>query len=582
MQCKVSFVTRKTKGGVSRRDEILSGETLRFGRSTDNEIYLSDFRVSLCHATLHDRQGRYFIEAEAGADLRINGSVSQSARISEGDVIAVGPYDVTVCKAENNCELALDIELTRPLGDDLEKLQQRSTTTLAAAGLNKRRWSWLLAVVVFALFLALPVTAFFIPSIHDMLAKSPVTADIAWKSGEYASAHKFFGNDCKACHQQAFTTVRDKACLTCHTQTVAHADPERFDIAELNETRCATCHKEHNGSHAIVRRDEGLCGDCHQDLDQTSETELRNARDFGQDHAEFSATLFRYEAHSKKFTTERVALDNKQTLVETSNLKFPHDKHMDPEGVDDPDVKGGKKVMACSDCHSPEAGGIGMQAINMERDCAGCHRLEFEPDNPQRVVPHGKLEHILYTLTEYYGNQALLGNIKDPNAPRVVKNRRRPGEKLSKKQRKEAFDWAANKALVVGGDLFEERVCSSCHDVTRVRSDYPPKWDIAPVHLADTWLPKAKFTHKKHETMQCTDCHNASKSEDSMDVLIPGIDNCRQCHAGTESVTNRLESTCVDCHGFHVAEGHPLGNRNGMTTTPGISGTSDRMEKTNN
>ena len=84
---------------------------------------------------------------------------------------------------------------------------------------------------------------------------------------------------------------------------------------------------------------------------------------------------------------------------------------------------------------------------------------------------------------------------------------------------------------------------------------------------------------KKHETMECADCHDASKSEDSMDVLIPGIENCRQCHAGTESVTNRLESTCVDCHGFHIADDHPLGNREGMTMTPGKSGTTARIEK---
>ncbi len=579
MQCKVSFITRKTKGGVTRKEEVLSGDTLRFGRSTDNEIYLSDFRVSLHQATLHDRQGRFFIEAEAGSDIRVNGKVSQSASVSVGDVIAIGPYDVSICAADDDSDIALDIELTRPLGDDLEKLQARSKTSLAATGLSKRRWSWVFAIVVLGLFLVLPIAAFFVPSVHNMLADKPVTADIAWKSGEYASAHKFFGNDCKACHQQAFTTVRDKACITCHQVTAAHADPQEFDMPELNETRCATCHKEHNGAHALVRRDEGLCGDCHMDLDQTTRTELKNARDFGKDHAEFSATMFRYTAHSKEFTTERVAMDNKQALRETSNLKFPHDKHMDPEGVDAPDAPGGKKILACNDCHRPEPAGVGMQAINMERDCAECHRLEFEPDNPQRVVPHGKLEHVLYTLTEYYGNQALLGNIKDPNAPRVVQNRRRPGQQLTRAERKAAFDWAANKALVVGEDLFEGRVCSSCHDVTRVRSDYPPKWDIAPVKLADTWFPKAKFTHQKHETMECTDCHDASKSEDSMDVLIPGIENCRQCHAGTESVTNRLESTCVDCHGFHIADEHPLGNREGMAMTAGKSGTSARMEK---
>jgi hypothetical protein len=578
MQCKVSFITRKTKGGITRKDEVCSGEVLRFGRSTDNEIYLSDFRVSLHHATLHERQGNYHIEAEAGADLRVNGNVCSSARLNVGDVVAVGPYDITVCKSDSGEDLQLDIELARPLGDDLQRLQEHSVTTLAATGASKRRWSWALFIFITALFLALPITAFYVEPVRDALSDAPVTADLAWKSGDYAAAHKFFGNDCKACHQDAFVTVRDKACITCHTETTAHADPEKFDMPSLNETRCATCHKEHNGEHALVRQDEQLCGDCHRDLGTQAETKLKNASDFGHHHAEFSATLFRYSAQAKEFTTERVALDDESALVETSNLKFNHLKHLDPEGVDSPNAPNGKKVMACADCHHPEPGGLGMQAINMERDCIECHTLEFEPDNPQRVVPHGKLEQVLYNLTEYYGNLALKGGYEDPKAPRVVRNRRRPGQKLSRAERKEAFDWAASKALEVGADLFEGRVCSTCHEVTRVREDYPPKWDIAPVKLADTWLPKAAFAHKNHATMDCADCHDVAKSEESSDVLIPGIENCRQCHAGTESVTNRLESTCVDCHGFHIAEGHALGNREGMVASD-KSGTSLRMEK---
>lgn len=578
MQCKVSFITRKTKGGITRKDEVLSGEVLRLGRSTDNEIYLSDFRVSLHHATLHDRQGNYHIEAEAGADLRINGAISQSSRLKVGDVIAVGPYDITVCSPDSGDDLQLDIELARPIGDDLQRLRKQSVTSLAAAGLNKRRWSWIFFILFGGLFLALPITAFFIQPVHEALSSSPVTADVAWKSGDYAAAHAFFGNDCKTCHQSAFVTVRDTACVACHTQTAAHADPEKFDMPKLNETRCASCHKEHNGKHALVRHDEELCGDCHRDLATQADTKLKNASDFGHHHAEFSATMFRFDAQAREFSATRVALDDKPSLVETSNLKFNHLKHLDPEGVDSPDAPNGKKVMVCADCHHPDAGGLGMQAINMERDCAACHKLEFEPDNPQRVVPHGNLDHVLYTLTEYYGNLALLGGYNDPKAPRVVRNRRRPGEKLTTAERKEAFDWAADKALTVGEDLFEGRVCSTCHEVTRVRQDYPPKWDIAPVRIANHWLPKARFTHKKHETMDCADCHTAARSEESGDVLIPGIENCRECHAGTEAVTNRLESTCVDCHGFHIAADHPLGNREGMVASD-KSGTSLRMEK---
>lgn len=572
MQCKVSFLTRKSRGGVTHKDQNVSGESLRIGRSTDNEIYLSDFRVSLYHATIHDRQGRFYIEAESGSDLRVNSAVSQSSRLNTGDRIAVGPYDIEVLKADG--ELEISIELVRELGDDLEELQARSTTTLAAAGLSKRRWSWILFITVTTLFLVLPITSFFIPSVHDAMKDSPITADIAWKTGEFASAHTFFANDCKACHQQAFNLVKDRACVTCHTQTHPHADPDFFNMEELTDTRCATCHKEHNGRDALVRRDEGLCGDCHKDLAEDSKTELKNASDFGDDHPEFSATMYRFDFKSKEFTTQREEITDK--LTETSNLKFPHDKHMDAEeGVDAP---GGKRFMQCADCHESEAGGIGLQAINMERHCSECHRLEFEPDSPQRVVPHGKLDHVIYTLTEYYGNLALKGGYEDLNAPRIVRNRRRPGQKLTKKERKQAFQWAQDKALEVGEDLFEGRVCSTCHDVTQVRSDYPPKWDIAPVRIANTWLPKARFTHQKHATMGCTDCHDAEKSEDSGDVLIPGIANCHQCHAGTNAGTNKLESTCVDCHSFHIAEDFLLGNREGMAMQTGKSGTTAKVK----
>jgi len=575
MQCNVSFLTRKSRGGLTHRDEVVTGGSLRIGRSTDNELYLSDFRVSLHHATIHNRQGRFYIEAESGSDLRINNSIAQSARLNKGDKIAVGPYDIEIVTAEEGKDLAITVELVRQLGDDLKNLKERSVTTLADAGLGRRRMSWLFFIVVTGLFLALPIAAFYDEGIRNLFKDQPVTADIAWKSGDFESAHEFFADDCTACHQEAFVTVRDVACVTCHTETHTHADPQFYEISELNETRCATCHKEHNGRDGLVRRDEALCGDCHKDLDEQATTELKNARDFGKDHPDFSATMFRYNKQVKEFTTERVALKDKPR--EQSNLKFPHDEHLNPEGVDGP---GGSRVMVCADCHEPDKGGAGLKPISMEQHCAECHSLEFEPDNPQRVVPHGKLDHVLYTLQEYYGNVALQGGYDDLDAPAIVKNRRRPGYKPSRQERKLALEWAKDKAYEIGEDLFEGRVCSSCHTVTAVSKNYPPKWDIAPVKIADTWLPKSRFTHKKHETMDCVDCHgDASKSEKSEDVLIPGIDNCRECHAGQEHVRNKIDSTCVDCHGFHLAEDFLLGDRHNMKTRSGKSGTAARMGK---
>jgi hypothetical protein len=51
-------------------------------------------------------------------------------------------------------------------------------------------------------------------------------------------------------------------------------------------------------------------------------------------------------------------------------------------------------------------------------------------------------------------------------------------------------------------------------------------------------------------------------------VLLPGIDNCQTCHGG-EGAANKVPSTCVDCHYFHIP-GMP-GMRDAKPGTPGKS-----------
>jgi predicted CXXCH cytochrome family protein len=50
--------------------------------------------------------------------------------------------------------------------------------------------------------------------------------------------------------------------------------------------------------------------------------------------------------------------------------------------------------------------------------------------------------------------------------------------------------------------------------------------------------------------MACGDCHAAEKSASASDLMIPGIANCRQCHAG-EGGGSKVANTCIDCHGYH-------------------------------
>jgi hypothetical protein len=105
---------------------------------------------------------------------------------------------------------------------------------------------------------------------------------------------------------------------------------------------------------------------------------------------------------------------------------------------------------------------------------------------------------------------------------------------------------ARQRAAASAEELFEKTSCVICHDVTRVPGAGPagttgadlPQWKIAPIAAPHDYLPKANFSHDAHVASDCTTCHAAKTSKKVDEVLIPGIDNCRTCHAGL-------------CHSFH-------------------------------
>jgi predicted CXXCH cytochrome family protein len=109
-------------------------------------------------------------------------------------------------------------------------------------------------------------------------------------------------------------------------------------------------------------------------------------------------------------------------------------------------------------------------------------------------------------------------------------------------------------------ELFEKTSCAVCHAVTRVpgpgRVGTPgrdlPQFKVAAVTAPHAWMPAARFDHKAHATATCTSCHDAGKSKDSTDVLMPTVESCRDCHAGSRSVAGKVTSDCGLCHGFHL------------------------------
>ena len=81
----------------------------------------------------------------------------------------------------------------------------------------------------------------------------------------------------------------------------------------------------------------------------------------------------------------------------------------------------------------------------------------------------------------------------------------------------------------------------------------PNAWAIAPLALDEHALRGAWFTHKPHVVTPCGDCHGAETSKSSEEVLLPGIETCRQCH-GDNGGPEQVSSDCIDCHRSHVSD----------------------------
>ena len=87
--------------------------------------------------------------------------------------------------------------------------------------------------------------------------------------------------------------------------------------------------------------------------------------------------------------------------------------------------------------------------------------------------------------------------------------------------------------------------CALCHDVQPVANAAP---FIAKPVFVDRWMPQAKFNHARHTSVNCNDCHRASQSRLTSDVLMPGIANCVSCHSPKGKVVT--ESSI--CHSYHA------------------------------
>ncbi len=543
MRALVRFLTRTAEGATEQRDKVFDTETLTLGRGTDQTIHLRDPRTALEHATIAGREGNIVLRALTLTGVLLNGTITRSVVLKTGDTIRMGDNLLTVIEPPPGFDFALTFELAPDVSATSKSPDYR--TRLSETRLQSRSWAWLGVAIVLLAGLLLPAAVLFSDNAARILRQTPLPDDGLWQAGALHPAHRPIADDCGACHTP-FRRTPDRKCMACHDDVHLHAEAGSAGLDALSQRRCGACHQEHNEPPALVRRDAIVCTDCHRNLQATHDrTGLLDVSGYPAGHPGFRIsmlTMIGDAANAWAAVSYSLAEDDP---VEQSGLDFPHAKHLAPEGIKGAD---GEVVLACADCHLPQGGGAIMRAVEMTRDCQGCHRLDFEPADPQRQAPHAQTGEVLKDLEEYYAWRYLNG-FEDVATlgidPAVL---RRPGRVVDRGTRRQLERAAGVRAMEAGDELIQRRACASCHEV--VTTAGWPGSAVSPVRLTQRWLPRSRFDHAAHEAVECVACHAAATSESSADVLIPDIDTCVDCHGGPES-TRKIATACVDCHGFH-------------------------------
>jgi predicted CXXCH cytochrome family protein len=484
---------------------------------------------------------------------------------------------------EDGSEVTLTVERLEAATQPISAEDEKRVFDLAPALPGKRVLAWVFILAITAAFLALPIWQFTLKA-ADKPSPISIQAEQAWDTGEMTLAHASLSGDCQSCHVKPFQSVQDKSCLNCHDTLTNHADPKAlravhpnlqgFDLAMRKvagtfgkaQERCTSCHAEHNGNDGLLLTGQSFCADCHQNLSKSwSKTKLANASDFGTDHPEFRPTL---TAKPDRVQPVFARMSLADAPKDNSGLKFPHDIHLSNKGGV---AKMARRlaptnpfgeVLQCKDCHTPDVAGALFQPVGMEKNCAVCHSIVFEIDNgTERMLRHGKPQDVIADMNDFYLAKALAAYQVTRTSSQ---SRRRPGSAAFVREadrRQRAFSLARSRTDAKIKEIFTKGgACFGCHEIEAPKASGGTDYDIQQISLVDQFLPKAKFSHVAHSTgdLECKTCHKADTSKLASDVLLPKINECRDCHGGEHPAKDKTPSTCLMCHSYHGSEHAPV------------------------
>ena len=337
-----------------------------------------------------------------------------------------------------------------------------------------------------------------------------------YNAGPLAHAHAFLGQKCGACHvsQASYQrTATDQACLACHDGPIHHAE-------QVFTPSCSGCHVEHQGSFQLASTADSGCTQCHGNLKtKTGPTKfVSDITGFDGNHPEFAAL--------------------RPGQADPGTIKFNHKVHLKKE------LRGpqGTVQLKCADCHRP-ADRSYMEPVNYEKHCESCHTLQFDRRFSESV-PHKEpkivYDFVVEKLTAYIaGHPSEIPLVDEPD--------KRLPSRPPQPPARNAAGWIQQR-LADSQLLLWRKACKECHAL-----GYPNGPDALPVvakaGITKRWLPHANFDHQAHQMVACASCHaKVSNSEETADVLIPGIQTCRECH---RSGPDAAEARCFECHTYH-------------------------------
>lgn len=387
-----------------------------------------------------------------------------------------------------------------------------------------------------------------------------------YEAGPVSQAHQLWANECRQCHVDTWApaarlvtfdaeirSTPDEACSVCHAGAPHHATGPAFSMS------CADCHQEHRGHEALARVADRFCTRCHHSLEAALDRPPRfvSQVDSLATHPEFALLRPVEELSNEEVPRRGPAQADDGQWRDPTPLRFNHAKHLAPQGL--LRLDGSRQKLACGACHEGRPGSGEMLPIRHDRHCAACHDNELQFDSLRfagRPVPHGSAKLARAAMIELYSEYLAAPRDDEPEPLPEAPVREVPGQTAVVSE--EGWQWVQSRIAAAGQVLFgrHEHGCRYCH--TAVERAETGAWQVGAPRIPDRWLVHSVFRHDTHRLLNCTACHNnVERSSLTSDILLPKVDNCRQCHAA-EAAGGSARADCVECHEYHHGAGDDL------------------------